>query len=175
MDVLKQQVRRARRRLALQRFLAVLSWSWFAWLLAAAAVVTVDKFKPLGLEAWAWPAIGLGAGLLTAIIWSFVTRRSELEAALEIDRRFGLKERVSSTYALDADQLGSSAGRALVDDAVKRVERLHVADQFRVRLSRWSWLPLLPGVAVFLIALFLQPAVNQNTAGGSVATKAERK
>jgi hypothetical protein len=175
MDVLKQQVRRARRRLAFQRFLAVLSWSWFAWLLAAAVVVTVDKFKPLGVLEWVWPAIGIGAGFLTAIIWSLITRRSELEAAIEIDRRFGLKERVSSTYALDPDQLGSSAGRALVDDAVKRVERLHVADQFRVRLGRWSWLPVLPAVAVFLIALFLQPAVTQNTAGGSVATKAERK
>lgn len=175
MDVLKQQVRRARRRLALQRFLAVLTWSWFAWLLAAAVVVTVDKYRPIGLEAWAWPAIGLGAGLLTAIIWSLVTRRTELEAAIEIDRRFGLKERVSSTYALDAGQLDSSAGRALVEDAMKRVQRLHVADQFRLRLSRWSLLPLLPAVAVFLIAVFLQPAVDGNKAGGSVATKAERK
>lgn len=175
MDVLKQQVRRARRRLVLQRFLSVLSWSWFAWLLAAAIVVTVDKFLPLGLLAWAWPVAALVCGLLTAVVWCFVTRRSELEAALEIDRRFGLKERVSSTYALAQDQLESPAGRALIEDAMKRVQRLHVADQFRVRLGRWSWLPLLPGLAMFLIALFLQPAVNQNKAGGSTATSAEKK
>lgn len=175
MDVLKQQVRRARRRLLVQRFFAVLSWSWFAWLVAAAIVVTVDKFRPLGVMVWVWPAVALGGGLLTAIVWSIVTRRSELEAAMEVDRRFGLKERVSSTYALQPDQLESPAGRALVDDAKKRVERLHVAEQFRVRLGRWSWLPVLPAVAVFLIALFLQPAVNQNTAGGSIANKAERK
>ena len=175
MDVLKQQVRRARRRLAFQRFLGVLSWSWFAWLLVAAAMVAIDKFRPLGVVEWAWPAGAVACGLLTAIIWCFVTRRSELEAALEIDRRFGLKERVSSTYALEPEQLDSPAGRALVDDAMKRVQRLDVGDQFRVRLGRWSWLPLLPGLAVFLIALFLQPAVNENTAGGSVATKAETK
>ncbi|MGH7134155.1 MAG: hypothetical protein ACREHD_00355 [Pirellulales bacterium] len=175
MDVLKQQVRRARRRLVLQRFLSVLSWSWSAWLLAASIVVTVDKFLPLGLLAWVWPVAALACGLLTALIWCYVTRRSELEAALEIDRRFGLKERVSSTYALAPEQLESPAGRALVEDAMKRVQRLHVADQFRVRLGRWSWLPLLPGLAVFLIALFLQPAVNQNKAGGSTATSAEKK
>jgi hypothetical protein len=175
MDVLKQQVRRARRRLVFQRFLAVLSWSWFAWLLAAAVVVTVDKFFPLGLLTWAWPVAALVCGLLTAIIWCYATRRDELEAALEIDRRFGLKERVSSTYALAPEQLESPAGRALVDDAMKRVERLHVADQFRVRLGRWSWLPLLPGLAVFLIALFLQPALDQNKAGGSVANPAQKK
>jgi hypothetical protein len=175
MDVLKQQVRRARRRLAVQRFLAVLSWSWFAWLLAVAITVTIDKFKPLGVIEWVWPAVGLAGGLLTAIVWTFVTRRTELEAALEIDRRFGLKERVSSTYSLEAEQLESPAGRALVDDAVKRVERLHVAEQFRVRLSRWSWAPLVPAVAVFLIAVFLQPATKGNTAGGSVASQAEKK
>jgi hypothetical protein len=174
-DVLKQQVRRAGRRLAFQQFLALLSWSWFAWLVAAAMIVAVDKFRPLGLMVWVWPVAALLGGLLTAVVWCLATRRGELEAAIEIDRRFGLKERVSSTYSLAADQLESAAGRALVDDAVKRVERLHVADQFRVRLNRWAWLPLAPGVAVFLIALFLQPANHENTAGGSVATKAEKK
>lgn len=175
MDVLKQQVRRARRRLVLQRFLSVLSWNWFGWLLAAAIVVAVGKFVPLHLPDWTWPVASLALGFLTTVVWCFVTRRSELEAALEIDRRFGLKERVSSTYALAPDQFDSPAGRALIEDARKRVERLHVADQFRVRLGRWSWLPLLPGLAVFLIALFLQPAINQNKAGGSVANKAEKK
>ncbi|HVX11932.1 MAG TPA: hypothetical protein VHC22_12180 [Pirellulales bacterium] len=175
MDVLKQQVRRARRRLAWQRFFAILGWSWFAWLFAATAVVTVDKFKPLGLVEWAWPVAALVGGLVTATIWCFATRRSELEAAIEIDRRFGLKERVSSTYALGAEQLETPAGRALVEDAMKRVERLHVAEQFRVKLGRWSWLPALPGLATFLIAVFLQPGVDGNKAGGSVATKAEKK
>lgn len=175
MDVLKQQVRRARRRLAFQRFLAVLSWNWFAWLILAAIVVTVDKYWPLGLKAWAWPAAALGCGLITAIAWCFATRRGELEAALEIDRRFGLKERVSSTYSLAVDQLESPAGRALVEDAMKRVERLHIAEQFRVRLGRWSWLPLVPGMAAFLIVLFLQPPANETTAGGSTTNKAETK
>ncbi|OYV88155.1 MAG: hypothetical protein B7Z73_09075, partial [Planctomycetia bacterium 21-64-5] len=175
MDVLKQQVRRARRRLAFQRFLAVLSWSWFAWLMLAAVVVTIDKFRPLGLVEWVWPATALAGGLLTAIVWCFATRRSELEAALEIDHRFGLKERVSSTYAMGPEQLESAAGRALIDDAMKRVERLHMGEQFHVRLSRWSWLPLLPGLAVFLIVSFLQPATSQTTAGGSTTNKAETK
>lgn len=175
MDVLKQQVRRARRRLVLQRFLSVLSWSWSGWLLAAAVVVAVSKFVPLSVPEWTWPVAALALGLLTAIVWCFVTRRSELEAALEIDRRFGLKERVSSTYVLAPEQLDSPAGRALVEDAMQRIQRLHVADQFHVRLGRWSWLPLLPGLAVFLIALFLQPAMNLNKAGGSVAGKAEKK
>lgn len=175
MDVLKQQVRRARRRLTVQRFLRVLSWCWFAALLVAAVLVAVDKYRPLGLIAWAWPAIALGSGLLMALAWCLVTRRSELDAALEIDRRFGLKERISSTFALLPEQIETPAARALIDDAVKRVERLHVGDQFRVRLGRWAWLPIAPAAIVFLLAVFLNPAVNEKTAGGSIPTAAEKK
>jgi DNA repair exonuclease SbcCD ATPase subunit len=73
------------------------------------------------------------------------------------------------------EQVETPAGRALVEDAVKRVERLHVSDQFRVRVSRWAWLPLVPAVAVFLLATFLHPAVKENEAGGSVPTVAQKK
>lgn len=173
MDVLKQQIRRAQRRLALQRFLAVLSWCWFGALVLAAAAIAVDKFRPLGVQTEAWLGGALGLGLLAAIGWSWFTRRSPLEAALEIDRRFGLKERVSSTFSLSAEQLDSSAGRALVEDAVKRVDRLHVADQFRIKLNRWAWLPLAPAALAVLISIL--PAMSENTAGGSVPTKADRK
>lgn len=175
MEVLKQQVRRAGRRLALQRFLGVLSTCWFVCLIVAAIVVAVDKFRPLGVPALVWPAAGLAAGLLVALAWCFATRHGELEAAIEIDRRFGLKERVSSTFALLPEQVETPAGRALVEDAMKRVERLHVADQFRVRLSRWTWLPLAPAVAVFLVATFLHPAAQEKEAGGSVPTAAQKK
>lgn len=173
MDVLQQQVRRAQRRLAFQRFLGVLSWCWFGALLAAAAVIAFDKFRPLGVRPEIWVAGALGIGLLLAIGWTWLTRRDALEAAVEIDRRFGLKERVSSTYALSAEQLESPAGRALVEDALKRVDRLHVADQFRVKLSRWSWLPLAPAALALGVALL--PAASLKEAGGSVPTKADRK
>jgi len=175
MDVLKQQVRRAQRRLVLQRFFAVLSWSWFAALLAAAALIAVGKYYPLGVLAWGWVAIALGVGLVFAIGWTWFTSRGQLEAALEIDRRFGLKERVSSTFALGPDQLDSPAGKALVEDALKRVGRLHIAEQFRVKLGRWTWLPLAPAALAFLLAMYLNPSAGENKAGGSIATKAERK
>jgi len=175
MDVLKQQVRRAQRRLALQRFIGVLAWCWFGALLVAAALIAVDKYYPLGVLPWGWVAGALGVGLAVAIVWTWLTRRSQLEAALEIDRRFGLKERVSSTFALGADQLDSPAGKALIEDALKRVDRLHVAEQFRVKLNRWTWLPLAPAALAFLLAMYLNPSAGENKAGGSIASKAERK
>ncbi len=173
MDVLKQQIRRAQRRLVFQRFLAILSWCWFGALLLAAAAIAVDKFRPLGVRPEIWVVGALAFGLLAAIGWTWFTRRGQLEAALEIDRRFGLKERVSSTFALSPEQLQSPAGQALVEDAVKRVDRLHVADQFRIKLNRWTWLPLAPAALALVIAVL--PAVGENKAGGSISTKADRK
>ncbi|MEX2561170.1 MAG: hypothetical protein WD403_14710 [Pirellulales bacterium] len=175
MEVLQRQVRRVRRRLTLQRFLGVLSWCWFATLMAAAALIAADKFYPLGVQPWAWVAAAVGLGAIAALFWTFVTRRSYLEAALEIDRRFGLKERVSSTLALDSAERESPAGRALTDDAVRRVERLHMADQFRLKFNRWALLPLAPAVAAFLVAMFLNPALGDNKAGGSVQSTVQRK
>jgi hypothetical protein len=174
MDVLRQQIRRARRRLALQRFVSLVCWHWFGALLLAAGVIGVDYFRPLGVATWVWPVGALGLGIVTAVFWIVVTRRNELEAALEIDRRFGLKERVSSTLALELEQLETPAGKALVDDAVKRVARLHVADQFRLKFSRWAWLPLVPGAAAFLLVLFLHPAVGENPLGGSTEKKEQK-
>ena len=174
MDILRQQIHRAGRRLALQRFLSLVWWHLFAALLLAAGLVGLDHFYPLGVKPLVWPAGALGLGIVSAVVWAFATRRDDLEAALEIDRRFGLKERVSSTLALGPEQLDTPAGKALVDDAAKRVARLHVAEQFRLRLSRWAWLPLAPGAAAFLLALFLHPAVGENLVGGSTEKKEQK-
>ena len=100
MDTLQRQIRRARRRLAFQRFLDRLGWCWFAALAAAVVLIAVDKFRPLGVEAWAWAAGALAVGLIAAAVWTLLVRGNSLEAAMEIDHRFGLKERVSSALAL---------------------------------------------------------------------------
>ena len=44
MESLQRQVRRAQVRLNVQRFLVVLSWCWFATLLAAAVAIAADKY-----------------------------------------------------------------------------------------------------------------------------------
>ena len=51
---------------------------------------------------------------------------------LEVDRRFGLKERLSSTLALSTDDADSSAGQALLEDAVHKAERIDIKREIRV-------------------------------------------
>src|SRR5688500_4907633 len=158
MDTLRQQVAIAYRRLVIQRFLTVLAWSWFATLLVAAAAIGVSKAYPLGVDSFVWTMSWIvGAffvGLIIAGFWTYATRQSRLEAAIEIDRRFGLKERVSSTLALDADDLQSDAGRALARDAVRRVERLDVPSQFGLQFHKRSLLPLIPAALAVGLLFF---------------------
>ena len=82
MDVLRQQIHRAGRRLAMQRFLSLVCWHLFAALLLAAGILGVDYFYPLGVKPLVWPAGALGLGFVTAVVWAYLTRRGELEARI---------------------------------------------------------------------------------------------
>ncbi|MCA9271383.1 MAG: hypothetical protein KDA41_23025, partial [Planctomycetales bacterium] len=156
---------KARGRMNLQTFVSICTWCLFGWLLAAVVALAIPKLWAMGFDArtaqiYTWSVAGgaLGLGLLTGLGWSWLRRRGELEAAIEIDHRFGLKERVSSSLALTPDELESEAGRALVADAVRRVERVDVGERFGVR-ARWTAaLPLVPALAVFLLAMVVKNA-----------------
>src|SRR5688572_29568631 len=98
MDTLRKQVRRAQRRILLQRFLGILCWCWFATLLVAAVGIGVSKYFPeefARVADWHSVAGALGSGLLIALAGTFLRRQPALDAAIEVDRRFGLRERVS--------------------------------------------------------------------------------
>ncbi len=163
--------------MTLGRFVAALAWCWFAALLISAVAIGAAKLWPLEIDGQLW-AIGwiggmLSLGLLFALVWSWLRRENRLNAAVEIDRRFGLKERVSSTLALSPEVRETEIGRALVDDAARRVERLDVASRFKIPLERRNLLPLLPAALLVGLAFIAdklpeqqataaqQPAVTQ--------------
>ncbi len=105
----------------------------------------------------------LATGCLIAGIWAWCTRRNMLDAAIEIDQRFGLKERVSSTFALSEADLQTEVGKALVADASRRVARLDVNEKFQVR-TRWiSFLPIAPAAIALLLAVFVPDAISKPT------------
>ncbi len=175
MDELQRQVRRAQRRLAWQRLVGALGWCWFTSLLAAVALIAVDKYHPLGVADWIWGVAALAAGLLAALAWTVLTRRKPLDAAIEIDRRYHLKERISSTLAMPVETRQSEAGQALVEDALRRVGRIDLAEKFAVAPPRQLAVPLLPAVAAVLVALLVSPAAVNQQASGNSATAAETK
>src|SRR5881394_594448 len=157
MEEIRRQVGRARRRLVLEQFFRVAGWSLFTTLLLAAIGLAIPRIWALAIEQpvwawdWSWIGGGIGVGLAMAAIWTYAIRRSRLDAAIELDRRFGLKERVSSSLALTPDELESDIGKALVTDAIRRVERLDVREQFAVSPTWRLVLPLAPAIAVIVL------------------------
>ncbi|HTQ39876.1 MAG TPA: hypothetical protein VMJ32_12680 [Pirellulales bacterium] len=161
MDELIKQVRKARRRLMLQRFLAALVQSLFVTLAPAAVAIGIQKWLLTNVDGWHWAVCWLvgavGTAIIAAAVWTWMHRLPELEAAIEIDRRFGLKERVSSALALTAGELQTPFGRALMDDARGRVDKLEVVGRFPIGLERRAWLPLIPATAAFALCLSADP------------------
>ena len=170
MDALRRQVAIAYRRLLLQRFLGVLAWSLFGTLLLAAAAIAVRKLIAFEVDSLIWNAAWIGgaiaAGFVIATVWTYATRQSQLDAAIEIDRRFGLKERISSTLALDEAELESAAGQALARDALRRVERIDVESKFGIQWNRRTLLPLIPAALAFGL-LFVADPTRDDVAQGN--------
>ena len=178
MDKLQRQIRRAQARLLLQTFAVKLAWCWFATLLAATLAIAANKLWPfVDDRAWALgaAAAALVAGLLAAVVWTWARRQSTLEAAVEIDRRFGLKERVSSTLALGPAERETPIGQALVDDACQRIERIDVAQGFGLRLDARALLPVVPAAVAFALAMFVGARMDEPSAQAAKAESAQIK
>ncbi len=181
MDKLLAQVRRAHRRLLVERFLRHLVWSVFAGLALAAVAIAVPQIVAIeNLPAnWTalWLSVGCIGGVLAAIVATWLTKPSPLDAAMEIDHRYALRERVASSLALGSDDLQSEAGQALLHDAARRVDRIDIAEKFRPRVDRRAWLPLVPAMLVFGLVMFgsNREAVSSVDPPPTVATKAQVK
>ncbi len=153
METLHKQVAKARRRLILGRYFAALAGCWFAALLVATVAIGVAKIWPLEIDTWLWAGSWIGgslaAGAIAAAISTWIRRADALAAAIELDHRFGLKERVSSALSLPESERETEIGQALVNDAVRRVERIDVGSRFAIPLGRRNLLPILPALLAF--------------------------
>lgn len=173
MTELQKQVQRAQRRITLQRFLSACVWSLAGCLGVAAIALAVTKVWPINVDLRQWQIGWLVGSVLVGLgiagVWAWFHQFSMIEAAIEIDRRFGLKERVSSSLSLSPEEAASDFGRALVSDAAKRVERIDVRDEFAVKANRWAFLPFATGILA-LAMVFLPDAKP-----GSSSTEAAAK
>ncbi len=137
MHAIARQVRLARRRLWINRWLARLGWTMtaaaVAWSLALIVARVFGFELPLGLIAGASAAAGLAA----ALVWSLIRRETDLDAAIALDRAAGLKERVSSGLACAGRSEPFAA--AVVSDAERVASRLSVRQFIPIRPPRSLW------------------------------------
>lgn len=167
MDQILEQVKRARRRLGWELFLNRLVRCWFVgFILSLVAIAAPKLFTIENLPAhWSLMSglVGLGGGLLVAGIWTLLRGRSELDAAVEIDSRYGLRERVASSLSLSTEDAETPAGQALLADALRAVRRIDVDERFRIRLHERAWLPLVPALLAFLLATLVDNRQAQSS------------
>ena len=179
MNDLNKQVQHARRRLNYQRFLSIVFRVLTASLALAAIGVAIPKIWALTVDpiVWKWSWIGgsILGGLAIAAGWTMLRRQSDLEAAIEIDRRFGLKERVSSCLSLTENETESEAGKALINDAARRVAEVDVKEQFQLSPNRWAWMPIVMAGIVFAITLLADVELDSSKEANAATVQSTKR
>jgi len=170
---LEKPIGRVWRRLRFQRFLAATVWCMGGSLLVLAGVLAVTRglhYRLLGPE-WLPFAIAGGVGLVVAGLVALVSGPSRVDAAVAIDHVFRLNERLSTALTLPGELLETSAGRALLADAIKHVSDLDIATEFAPKLPRRAWLPLIPAALaaalVFVPTEWVQSRASARSAGAA--------
>lgn len=151
MDPIRQQATIARRRLTSQRFIGYLPWTMSIGLLLALVGLALPKIMYLNVDPTVWFASWLGGAfsvaLITTLSLTWLGRPSIADAAAEIDKRFGLRERLSSALMLDGPDRETELGQALVEDASQRAHKIDVRDQFAWGVRRSLLVPIVPLLA----------------------------
>jgi hypothetical protein len=159
---IRQKVAQARRRIVIGYFFNVLTWSVFSCLLLAAIGLAVPKIWYLSfLQAesdyqnwvYSWIAGGALLGVLIPLVVTWRKTASQLSAAIEVDRRFGLKERLSSALTLEDRVAETSVGQALLNDAADQADTIDVRDEFRYQPTVRAFLPIIPILLLFGIMM----------------------
>ncbi len=140
MNELREQIARARRRLVFEQFLARSVTCLFVTFIVAVVAIALPRLIAVENLPERWDQLcillALVLGLAAASVWTFISRRTPLDAAIEIDRRFELRERIASTLSISDAERDTEAGHALIHDAIRSAKRIDINDKFRLRFSK---------------------------------------
>jgi chromosome segregation ATPase len=173
-DPLQTRIKQVRLRLNVSHFLALSTWTVTSALVVACIALFVEKLIPVGLSLGVAVFAGVSAGIVLGGILALFTRRNVLDAALELDKAFALKERASTLVGIDDKSRGSPAGQALARDVAARVKDLVVAERVPIRWPRFGWMPLVPLAALIALGTLVGPLDWLNRADARAATPEER-
>jgi len=149
MEIIIRVVRRARRRLVWQSAAAILARGLIVLFAFACLLILAEKLFFLGR-----PLLYAGAGvaavilIITAVL-AVIRAPGAGKAAVEVDDRFALSERISSAIAVQHDP--SPMARAVVADARGYARNVPVAEGFPMHVPRAGWVAF--GIAAVALAL----------------------
>ncbi|TWU06342.1 hypothetical protein [Stieleria varia] len=183
MNQIEYRVRSARRRLIMGQLGRSLCYTLFAALIVAIFACAIPQFYVIDIDfqtwAYAWVGGCLVAGLLAAVIHTFLKAPSLGDVAREVDHRFGLRERLSSSMSLEQSDRESDFGIALMTDAEKQASQIDVAKRFQLKPSKIGWLPLSLAPVLVIVLMLVNPASNssasnQTTVDPAVAAQVKK-
>jgi len=157
MSPLDHPIQHARRRATLNLFVEHATLGFLA--AAALWALTILIVRVFGLRLAVWPVGGATAllALLFAAVATLRARPTPLRAAVVLDAAAGLKERLSTAWAVRGS--ADPFAQAVVRDAERIASRLHVPAHIRYRApALWPW-----SAAAMLSALllaWLMPPLN---------------
>jgi hypothetical protein len=168
---LQRRLTQVRRRLFIQSLWDALVGCWTTALILAAgwclAEPHVLSAAPSELR---WRVAGslFGLAIIPAALIAISRQLSELETALSLDQRFGLKERITTAVGLSDSERSTPAGIALLADVEERIAKLEVSGGYPYAL-RWTAL-LVPFCAGLLAvaAVLYHPETSKAVAPESI-------
>jgi hypothetical protein len=155
-DTITRAIASTRRRLAAQRFLDHSTTHVAAAFGVGFLLLLVNPGRLL------LPGVGLLIAVVVAAIRTLREYPSPVAAALELDSRFALNERVTASLGLTADQRETEVGRAVQADADSHIEGVRVASRFPLRLGRSARLTALTAILFTTTAFVWNPAVSSD-------------
>lgn len=169
------KIREARRRLNARHFLRTFVSSLTLSFAAGTLVLLVARLVSLPIETWMVLTGSLVLGLIAALPWAWRTRHDDLSAALALDHAFGLKERVSTLFALGDVAAAHPAAVALAEDVEKRTSGMEVGERIPVAWPRRAWLPTVPLAAMIAVGVLVGPAPWFQQASAKAPSQEERE
>lgn len=170
-----QGIKTARRRLVAQSLVNRITLAWAVALGIGLGWVLIEPLlMPSAAPNLKWWVVGsfLAVSTIFALVWTFRTAPSKTMIALEIDGRFELRERMTTALGLDETHRATSAGQAVLADAVASIIALKFNEKFPVK-ARWtaSLPPVIAGM-IALALLFAAPdQIRQAVAGNDSKSK----
>lgn len=138
-----------------------LVWSLAGALVLAAIAVGVNRLGyPVPGPDWAPLAVAGGVAVVIAMFVACLGGPTRVDAAVAIDREFGLNERLGTAMTLPSDLRATPAGQAVLADTIRHLKDLEVSEKFPVGIPRRAWVPLLP--ALVAGGLIFAPTLTTN-------------